>query len=314
MRVLITGATGRVGALVAAEARSRGWRLRVLQRGQTSPLPVALGEVEVLRGSVEDRDLVHDAVRGVDAVCHLAALMPPHENDALFESNVRGTFNILEAIRAAEHPPRLVYASSDAIYGTGLSRRPYPVPIDEDVQPSPTNLYGVTKVLGEEMVRRYADLYSLTAVILRYCWVFGAGEILDLFTTQTWEEFISPEQRAALGGSTDVPVLYTENGEPFSDHLIDARDAARATILAIEKETKGCEVMNICGPKAFHYTEVAPRVAEALGRRTVDLTLPSFRPYAIDTSKAARDIGFHAEYDIDKMLDEALDAWAAAAE
>jgi hypothetical protein len=55
----------------------------------------------------------------------------------------------------------------------------------------------VTKVLGEEMVRRYVDLYGLGAVILRYCWVFGAGDVLDLFTTQTWEEFMSPEQRVA---------------------------------------------------------------------------------------------------------------------
>jgi nucleoside-diphosphate-sugar epimerase len=159
----------------------------------------------VFRGSVAEPDLVRNAVRGVDAVCHLAALMPPNENDALFEANVRGTFNVLEAIRTAEHPPRLVFASSDATYGTGLSRRAFPAPIGEDVPPEPTNLYGVTKVLGEEMVRRYVDLYGLGAVILRYCWVFGAGEILDLFTTQTWEEFMSPEQRARSSGRRTFP-------------------------------------------------------------------------------------------------------------
>jgi nucleoside-diphosphate-sugar epimerase len=307
MRVLVTGASGRVGALVAAEVRSRDWGLRLLQRGQTAPLPRA-SNIEVFRGSVADPDLVRKAVRGVDAVCHLAALMPPNENEALFEANVRGTFNVLEAMRTAEHPPRLVFASSDATYGTGLSRRAYPAPIGEDVSPRPTNLYGVTKVLGEEMVRRYVDLYGLRAVILRYCWVFGAGEILDLFTTQTWEEFMSPEQRVALAGSTDVPVLFGEDGQPFSDHVIDAHDAARATILAIEAERDGCEALNICGPKAFRYTEVAPRVAEALGRRTVDLRLASFHPYAIDTSKAEREIGFRAESDIDTMVDEALRA------
>jgi len=313
MRVLVTGSSGRVGALVAAEVRSRDWGLRVLQRGQTAPLPTA-SDIEVFRGSVTDPDLVRNAVRGVDAVCHLAALMPPNENEALFEANVRGTFNVLEAIRTAEHPPRLVFASSDATYGTGLSRRPYPAPIGEDVPPRPTNLYGVTKVLGEEMVRRYVDLYGLRAAILRYCWVFGAGEILDLFTTQTWEEYMSTEQQVALAGSTDVPVLFAENRQPFSDHVIDAHDAARATILAIEAERDGCEALNICGPKAFRYTEVSPRVAEALERRTVDVTLESFHPYAIDTSKAEREIGFRAESDIDAMLDEALRAREAGGE
>jgi nucleoside-diphosphate-sugar epimerase len=106
--------------------------------------------------------------------------------------------------------------------------------------------------------------------------------------------------------------LFVEEGEPFSDHVIDARDAARATILAIETERDGCEAVNICGPKAFRYTEVAPRVAAALGRRTVDLTLASFHPYAIDASKAEREIGFRGEFDIDSMLDEALRAREAA--
>ena len=313
MRVLVTGASGRVGALVVAEALSRDWGLQLLQRGRTAPIPAA-AEVEVFRGSVADPDLVRNAVRGVDVVCHLAALMPPNKNDALFEANVRGTFNVLEAIRTAERPPRLVFASSDATYGTGLSRRAYPAPIGEDVPPRPTNLYGVTKVLGEEMVRRYVDVYGIAAVILRYCWVFGAGEILDLFTTQTWEEFMSPEQRIALDGSTDIPVLFAENGQPFSDHVIDARDAARATILAIEAERDGCEALNICGPQAFRYTDVSPRVAEALGRRTVDLTLASFHPYAIDTSKAEREIGFLAGSDVDAMLDEALCAPEAVGE
>jgi UDP-glucose 4-epimerase len=313
MRVLITGASGRIGTLVVAEARSRGWGLRLLQRGETAPLSGA-ANVEVFRGSVAEADLVGNAVRGVDVVCHLAALMPPNENDALFEANVRGTFNLLEAIRTAEHPPRLVFASSDATYGTGLSRRAFSAPIGEDIPPSPTNVYGLTKVLGEEMVRRYVDLYGLRAVILRYCWVFGAGEVLDLFKTETWEEFMSPEQRVALSGSTDVPVLFAENGEPFSDHVIDAHDAARATILAIEAQPDGCETLNICGPRAFRYTDVSPRVAEALGRPTVDLRLASFHPYAIDTDKAVREIGFRAASDIDTMLDQALPARKAAGE
>lgn len=306
MRVLVTGASGRIGALVAREVKSRNWTLRLLQRGESAPLPAASDGVEVLRGSVEDRALLCDAVRGVDVVCHLAALMPPHDSDSLFACNVRGTFNVLEAIRTAERPPRLVFASSDATYGTGLSRRAYPTPISEDLTPSPTNFYGLTKVVGEEMVQGYVDLYGLTAVILRYCWVFGPGEVLDLFKLETWNEFMTPEQQAGLAGSTDVPVLFADAGEPFSDHVIDARDAARATMLAIDARAADNVTLNICGPNPFRYVDVAPRVAKALRRRTVDLTLRSFHPYAIDTARAERELGFRAEYDIDAMLDEAL--------
>jgi nucleoside-diphosphate-sugar epimerase len=306
MKVLVTGASGRVGALVARELKSQNWDLCLLQRGESATRPADADGVEVLLGSVEDRDLVCDAVRGVDVVCHLAALMPPHESDSLFGCNVRGTFNLLEAIRTAERPPRLVFASSDATYGTGLSRRAYPTPIGEDLTPSPTNFYGLTKVVGEEMVRGYVDLYGLTAVILRYCWVFGPGEVLDLFKIATWNEFMTPEQRATLAESTDVPVLFADSGEPFSDHVIDARDAARATMLAIDARVDDYLTLNICGPNSFRYVDVAPRVAKALRRETVDLTLRSFHPYAIDTARAERQLGFRAEYDIDAMVDEAL--------
>jgi nucleoside-diphosphate-sugar epimerase len=156
------------------------------------------------------------------------------------------------------------------------------------------------------MIRGYVDLYGLTATVLRYCWVFGPGEVLDLFDIRTWKEFLTPEQRAVLAGSPDVPILYGESGQPFSDHVIDARDAARATILAIEARPRDCETLNICGPRPFRYTDVAPRVAEALARQTVDLSLKSFYPYAIDTSRAERHLGFRAQYDVDAMLDEAL--------
>jgi UDP-glucose 4-epimerase len=312
VKVLVTGASGRIGAIVAAGIQSRNWNLRILQRGKSAPLPAYAADVEVLRGSVEDQALVREAVAGVDVVCHLAALMPPHENSSLFDCNIRGTFNLLEAIRTASRPPRLVFASSDATYGTGLSRRAYPDPIDEDVSPSPTNFYGLTKVLDEAMVRGYAELYGLTAVILRYCWIFGPGEVLDLFKIETWNEFITSEQRTALAGSTDVPVLFAESGEPFSDHVIDARDAANATLLAIDARAGGCQTLNICGPSAFRYTDVAPRVARALQRQTVELTLSSFHPYAIDTTRAERKLGFRAKYDIDAMLNEALSKAAEA--
>ena len=232
--------------------------------------------------------------------------MPPHENDSLFESNVRGTFNLLEAIRTAERRPRLVFASSDATYGTGFSRRAYPAPIGEDLTPSPTNFYGLTKVVGEEMVRGYVDLYGLTAIILRFCWVFGPAEVFDLFKLETWSEFMTPEQQADLAGSTDVPVLFADTGEPFSDHVIDARDAAHATMLAIDATVNDNLTLNICGPNSFRYVDVAPRVAKALGRQTVDLTLNGFHPYSIDTARAERALGFRAVYDIDAMLDEAL--------
>jgi nucleoside-diphosphate-sugar epimerase len=77
-------------------------------------------------------------------------------------------------------------------------------------------------------------------------------------------------------------------------------------MLAIDARVDDYLTLNICGPNSFRYVDVAPRVAKALRRETVDLTLRSFHPYAIDTARAERQLGFRAEYDIDAMVDEAL--------
>ena len=162
MKALITGGSGRVGTELVPLIVSQGWDVRVLQRGASQPLPAAMSGVEVVAGSVTDRAIVDAAIADVDVVCHLAALMPPVSNDQLFEANLRGSFNLLEAIRMSAKRPALVYASTDATYGTGLSDRPYPEPIVEDTAPRPTNFYGVTKLAAERMLSHYCRIYALS--------------------------------------------------------------------------------------------------------------------------------------------------------
>jgi nucleoside-diphosphate-sugar epimerase len=309
MKVLITGASGRIGRHLVQEGRERGWELRLLQRGVSQPLPAAEG-VEIVTGSVVNASDVRAAVVGVEAVCHLAALMPPAGNEDLFATNVRGTVNVLEATRASSTRPRLVVASTDATYGTGLSDRAYPKAIDEGVTPRPTNFYGVTKVACEQIVADYCRLFGLEYLVLRYCWVFRAEEVLELFSIGTWAEFMPGKQLSELARvhPEPVPVLFDGDGNPFSDHIVDARDAARATALAVEASDVTGEAINICGPAAFRYIDVSRRVAEALGRPLAEIKLPTFHAYSLDTSKAERLLGFRGSFDISTMLDEALAA------
>jgi nucleoside-diphosphate-sugar epimerase len=310
MKVLITGASGRVGGDLVDEGRARGWQLRLLQRGSSRALPEPEPDIEVITGSVAKLDDVRTALGDVDAVCHLAALMPPADNDALFETNVRGTFNVLEAMRESRSRPRLIFASSDATYGTGHSERSYPEPIAESVPPQPTNVYGATKVACERMVADYCRLHGLDYLTLRYCWVFRAQEVLDLFSIETWAEFMREGQLSEFEGAhpEPVPVLFDGEGNAFSDHIVDARDAARATALAAEASGVTGEAINICGSAAFRYVDVSPRVAEALGRPLAEIQLPTFHSYSLDTQKAERLLGFRGSFDLSAMVQEALSA------
>lgn len=312
MKILITGGSGRVGEHLVGEALERGWQVRLLQRGRSQPSSTLDRRAEIVAGSVTDPTAVRAAVAAVDAVCHLAALMPPAADTDLFETNVRGTFNILEAIRDAAARPRLIFASSDATYGTGFSDRPYPEPIDEEISPRPNNFYGTTKVICERMIADYSRLYELDYLTLRYCWVFRAAEVVDLFSLRTWDEFLPDSRRRELETIPDaVPVLVDGKGEPFTDHIVDARDAARATALAVERAELTGEAINVCGPAAFRYVDQSPAVAHALGRPLAEVQLENFHAYALDIEKADRLLGFKSRFDISSMLSEAIPGYRA---
>ena len=180
--------------------------------------------------------------------------MPPAGNRDVFETNILGTFNVLEAVHAHGDRARVVHGSTDATYGTGLSARTYPDPIDEAVSPEPTNFYGASKVVDEELLHQYRRLFGLEYVSLRYFWIFDGVEVLDLFTMGMWEEFMSPDQTARLASSDAGPVLFEEDGTtPFTDHIVDARDVARATALAVTVPEASGEVINVGGPGPFSY-------------------------------------------------------------
>jgi UDP-glucose 4-epimerase len=304
MKILITGASGRVGRRVVEELRPTS-ELRVLQRGVTGGGFVD-HEIEVVAASLLDLEAVHAAVDGVDVVCHLAALMPPAQNIDVFDTNICGTFNILEAIREGGCRARLIFASSDATYGTGWSKRAYSEPIRESVEPQPTNFYGSSKVACERMLRDYRQLYGLDYVALRFCWVFAGAEVLDLFSMAMWEEFMNQDQLRQFRGSEAVPVLYEEDGTPFSEHIVDARDCARAVALATSADQASGEAINICARQAFRYVDVSPRVAAALDRPLADLRLEGFRGYSFAVEKAEQLLGFRASYDVDAMLNAPL--------
>lgn len=108
---------------------------------------------------------------GVDGIIHLAAIVSLDEAlldpKLTMETNVIGTLNVLELARKLD-VSKFVYASSVAVYG-----EPQEVPIDESHPTKPANLYGLSKLMGEQLVMRYAEDYGMEAVSLRYFNVYG---------------------------------------------------------------------------------------------------------------------------------------------
>ncbi len=146
-------------------------------RGTQENLEAALSDPRVrifdIGGDIGQQDILNAALKDADGVFHFAALwlLQCHEYpDSAFETNIRGTFNVLQAC-VANKVRRLVYSSSASVYGDAVEE-----PMTEDHPFNNTNFYGATKIAGEAMATAFAHRYDLPVVGLRYMNVYGSRQ------------------------------------------------------------------------------------------------------------------------------------------
>src|SRR5262245_6060233 len=177
---LVTGGAGFIGAALARRLVEDGQRVRILDdlsRGSPRRLAPVLDRVELVQGDVRDAKRVSAAVRGVDAVCHLAAVNGTRffysEPERVLEVAVKGMVNVLDACR--DHGVReLVLASSSEVYQT-----PPSIPTDESaplVVPDPLNprySYGTGKIISEMLALHCGRKHLDRVLIFRPHNVYG---------------------------------------------------------------------------------------------------------------------------------------------
>jgi UDP-glucose 4-epimerase len=172
MKILITGGAGFIGSHIVEHYQGIAEEIRVLDNLRTGYLHNLEGfDHEWIPGSVTDREAVRRAVRGVDCIFHLAALVSVPESMAkpgeCVDINVQGLLNVLE--EAAEAGVRkLVFASSAAVYGDNPS-----VPKLETMLPEPKSPYAITKLDGEYYLEMFQREGRLETAALRFFNVFG---------------------------------------------------------------------------------------------------------------------------------------------
>ena len=175
MRVLITGGCGFIGSHLVESYQGVADEIRVLDNLRSGYRHNLDGlKCTFIDGSITDRALVAHAMRGVDYVYHLAALVSVPESMAkpaeCVEINVTGLLNVLDAAAAAG-VRKLVFASSAAIYGDNPT-----VPKLETMVPEPKSPYAITKLDGEYYLDIYQREGRLETAALRFFNVFGARQ------------------------------------------------------------------------------------------------------------------------------------------
>ncbi|MEI5523270.1 NAD(P)-dependent oxidoreductase [Streptomyces brasiliscabiei] len=158
--VLLTGAAGGLGTLMRELLPAHGYELRLLDL-----LPVA-GAPDAITADLADREALREAVRGVDAIIHLAGISLEASFEKILRANIEGTYNLYEAARA-EGVPRIVFASSN--HAVGFTPRPGagdpPIPVGTPHRPD--TFYGLSKSFGEDLAQLYWDKHGLETVSVR---------------------------------------------------------------------------------------------------------------------------------------------------
>ena len=320
MKVLLTGVSGRIGAHVLAALQSAGHSVRGFDLVEPRRYP---RPDEMVVGSLLDNDAAAHAVEGVDAVLHLAALMSWHPDDEekLFDVNVHGTYNLLRATAKAG-VGRFVFASSGEVYP---ELNPAYLPIDEAHPTRPTSVYGLTKLLGEEMVQHFSRRTRLPYCILRFSHTQSAEELFDqtsFFSGSRFYVNAKLRQLRKLPSSSAVEqsiaaletvataeeqhyIGCSPEGVPYRMGMCDVRDMASGVLLGLIHPAAQNEIFNIGPAESFNFDEAVLYLAQFTGLNVVRINLHT-AAYRYDTStqKAQTQLGYQPKYSIKDMIED----------
>ncbi|MFI9599103.1 NAD-dependent epimerase/dehydratase family protein [Streptomyces sp. NPDC052043] len=158
--VLLTGAAGGLGTLMRGLLPDLGYALRLLDMR-----PIE-GEPDAIVADLSDRDALREAVRGVDAIIHLAGISLEAPFEKILKANIEGTYHLYEAARE-EGVRRIVFASSNHVVGHTPHPGPGEPPLPVETPRRPDTFYGLSKSFGEDLAQLYWDRHGLETVSVR---------------------------------------------------------------------------------------------------------------------------------------------------
>src|SRR5262245_1110044 len=246
MRILVTGGAGFIGRHIAEYFQDRA-EVRVLDNLRSGLKSNLSGlKCELIIGSILDRDLVREAMRGVDFVFHLAAMVSVQESvqkpNECAEINVGGTEIVLEEA-ARVRVKKLIFSSSAAIYGDSPV-----IPKVESMPAEPKSPYATGKDKAEQHCRSFTDEGRLSTVCLRYFNVFGPYQNPASEYSAAVPAFIEKAIK-------NEPITIFGDGRQTRDFIYVKDVAAANAFFALESQATG--VFNVACARQITITDLA---------------------------------------------------------
>ena len=306
--VLVTGATGLVGSWLTRHLMEAGADIVCLVRDWVPQSELVrartIEKVKVVRGDIRDRDLLERALGEyqIDTVLHLAAqaiVVTANRNPiSTFESNIQGTWNLLEACRHSPAVRSIVIASSDKAYGDQDV-----LPYSEDTPLEGRHPYDVSKSCADLIAQAYAETYKLPVAVTRCGNFYGGGDL-------NWNRIVPGTIRSVLRG--EAPVIRSD-GEYVRDYFY-VEDGAAAYMLLAEQLHSRPELRGL----AFNFSNESQVTVLGLVKRILSAMKSDFDPVVcnevsneirlqyLSASRARRMLQWAPLYTLEQGLDRTI--------
>ena len=311
MRILVTGATGKVGQSFLKrflqDPRFSTWTARALCHNRT----VAAAErLEVVKGDMSRRDQVGRALEGVTHVLHLATCK--ETPDEIMDVAVKGMFWLLEECRLSPTFRQLILVGGDAAVGHFVY--PHPVPVTEaQGHTAYQGCYALSKVLEEVMLEQYYIQYDLNGACLRAPWIMEKDDFKytlsfgdDVFGGPRWRDLVGDDDANGYQKAGTIPVMLDPNSQPVQRNFVHVDDLAGAILAALENPKARQQTFNICMDEPVDYRFVGDYLHRTRNLPNVDVVTDYFSTW-LDNAKAKFLLGWRPQYDTAKLIDSAFD-------
>ena len=309
-KILITGATGMVGSWLVKELLKRDSAVVALVRDIDYQTEFYRSgdylQTAIVNGSLEDFSTIDRAINEyeIDTVFHLgaqtivgAAYREPLQT---FESNIRGTYHILEACRRHQDlVEKIVIASSDKAYGIADK-----LPYTEDMPIEGCHPYDVSKSCADLLAQAYFHTYDMSMAIARCGNIYGGADL-------NWSRIVPGTIRSLLNNQR--PIIRS-NGEYIRDYIYikDVVDAYLNLAESITKKNISGEAFNFSTESQITVIEIMNEIRAIMGKeelepKILNLDLKEIPEQSLSAEKAHKILGWHPKYVMEKGLSETVD-------